>query len=158
MENIKKARKPLDYQNGKIYVIRSYKTDLVYVGSTTQQLCQRMSNHRKNYKLWLKNKCNFMTAYKMLEYDDAYIELLEKYPCNNKNELERKEGEYIRNIGKAVNKIIAGRTDAEYKKDNRDKIHKKCECECGGHHIHNHKARHLRTNKHKKYIETLTNE
>lgn len=158
MENIKKERQPLDYKYGKIYVIRSYKTNLVYVGSTTQHLCQRMSKHRINYKQWLKNGTGFMTSYKLLDFDDAYIELLEEYPCENKNQLQRKEGEYIRNMENVVNKFIAGRTHAEYKKDNRDIINQHNDCECGGHYIHNHKARHLRTNKHKKYIQTLTNE
>ena len=29
----------------------------------------------------------------------------------------------------------------------------KIQCECGGHHLYNHTARHLKTNKHKKYID-----
>ena len=39
-----------DYSKGKIYLVRSYKTDEVYVGSTTQTLSRRMSRHRSVYK------------------------------------------------------------------------------------------------------------
>ncbi len=98
------------------------------------------------------NKSNYVTSFELLRYDDCYIELLEDYPCNSNNELQRREGQLIRETEKVINKYVAGRTDAEYKFDNRDKICKKIQCECGGHHLYNHTARHLKTNKHKKYI------
>lgn len=45
-----------------------------------------------------------------------------------------------------------------YREKNNEKIkaHKsqKCECICGGHYIHCHKARHLRTKKHQDYINS----
>eukprot|EP00966_Prymnesium_polylepis_P323553 7379732-Prymnesium_polylepis.1 len=49
------------------------------------------------------------------------IELIEEYPCSNRMELNRREGEWIRNT-KCVNKAIAGRTAKEYYEDNQDKI------------------------------------
>ena len=37
------------------------------------------------------------------------IELFENFPCNSKEELNKKEGQIIREIG-TINKQIAGRT------------------------------------------------
>jgi hypothetical protein len=53
---------------------------------------------------------------KELGKDNFYIELYENYNCNSKEELNRREGEIIRQIGN-LNKIIAGRTPQEYYKD-----------------------------------------
>ena len=55
------------------------------------------------------------------------LELYENYPCNNKKELERREGEIIRQFKadinyNVINKAIAGRTHKEYTEDNKDKI------------------------------------
>ncbi len=54
-------------------------------------------------------------------WSDFYIELYEKYPCNDKAELCKREGEIIRQIG-TLNKCIAGRTKKEYIQDNVDKV------------------------------------
>ena len=55
------------------------------------------------------------------DWDNWYIELFEKFPCNSKEELNKREGEIIREIG-TVNKQIAGRTKKEYYEDNKDKM------------------------------------
>ena len=64
----------------------------------------------------------------VLECDDYKIELLEEYPCNNKEQLLKKEGEYIRN-NECCNKYIPDRTRKEYKKQytkiNEEKIKEK---------------------------------
>ena len=43
--------------------------------------------------------------------------MYENYPCENKEQLNKREGEIIREIG-TVNKQIAGRTYKEYYEDN----------------------------------------
>ena len=109
----------VNYQNGKIYCLRSHQTDDIYIGSTAEErLSARMSKHRANYNRWLNGKHNYISSYEILKYDDCYIELLEDYPCENKHQLCRKEGEYIRKMN-CVNKLIAGRTIEECYKDNR---------------------------------------
>ena len=55
----------------------------------------------------------------ILQHPDAYIELLENYPCADKNELNRREGHFIRTM-LCVNKRIAGRTLAEYLDEHKD--------------------------------------
>ena len=109
-----------NYQEGKIYTIRNYTdNEMIYVGSTTQTLSRRLAKHRGNCKVGKK-----ISLYSHIVNDDWsnwYIELYEYYPCNNRTELDRKEGEVIRDIG-TINKCIAGRTKKEYYKMNADII------------------------------------
>lgn len=104
---------------GSVYVIRSHQTEDVYYGSTTQMLCKRMATHRQDYKKWLRDAHGYMTSFKLLKYDDAYIELVEEVEFQNKKELHAREGFYIRN-NECVNKCVMGRTHKEYIKDNEE--------------------------------------
>ena len=112
-----------DYQKAKIYKLWSPLQNLVYYGSTTQLLCQRLANHKKNHKIYTKDntKTSYMTSYKILEYEDYKIELVEDYPCNNRQQLLKKESEYIK-ANECVNKCIPGRTQHEWYVDNIEKI------------------------------------
>jgi len=103
------------YENGKIYTIKcKYNDKLIYVGSTISSLCDRMGRH------CLDKKCS-LYQYVNGDWDNWYIELYEEYPCNNKKNLEKREGEIIRLIG-TINSRIAGRTIKEWYSDNRDKL------------------------------------
>jgi hypothetical protein len=113
------------YQNGKIYTIRSRsREDLVYVGSTTQSLAKRLGGHRRSYDMWKNGTNHKYTSFDVIDIGDSYIELLENYPCSNKNELHRREGQLIRSMD-CVNKNIPGRTLAEYHQDNREELNAK---------------------------------
>lgn len=91
-----KQRMPVNYQNGKIYSIRSRsRPDLVYVGSTTQPLSVRFGGHKKS--------SNRSTSKQIIDIGDAYIELIENYSCNGKDELCKREGEIMRSM-ECVNK------------------------------------------------------
>lgn len=107
-----------NYNNGKVYCIRSHQTDQIYIGSTTQKLCRRMTDHRRDYKRWLKGKYHYMTSFEIIKLGDAYVELLELCPCSCKEELHKVEGGYIRKM-KCVNKYIPCRTKEEYHKEYR---------------------------------------
>ena len=113
----------LKYQKGKIYTIRN-KTDddLIYVGSTIDTLPSRFYNHKAD----CKRRMNYSLYYYIENNDwtDWYIELYEKYPCNDRQELHKREGQVIREIG-TINKCITGRTDAEYRKEMKEIIAKK---------------------------------
>jgi GIY-YIG catalytic domain len=86
------------YESGKVYALRSHKTDKIYVGSTCQTLSKRFYDHT------CRSNKNHTSAREILQYDDAYIELLENFPCTCKDELEKRQGEYIREFkDKAVN-------------------------------------------------------
>jgi hypothetical protein len=160
-----------NYQNGKIYSIRSHQTDEIYIGSTTQPLSMRMATHRRDYKCYLQGKMHYITSFKILEFGDAYIELIEEFPCVSKMHLEKREGEIIRKMEKCANRCIAGRTMKEYRQDhkehlkewmkkyredNKDKIKEykaqQITCDCGSTFRRNDKARHEKSKKHKEYI------
>ena len=107
----------MKYQDGKIYKILNSESDDVYVGSTTQKLSKRMTNHRTQ----AKNGKNHLLYQQMREIGDDkfYIELVENYPCENLEQLNKREGEYIRQMA-TLNEKVAGRTKQEYNDNNRD--------------------------------------
>jgi transcriptional regulator of heat shock response len=113
-----------DFNNGKIYSIRSHQTDQIYIGSTIQPLCKRLYGHRTRYRRY-KNTGNcyntYISSFEVLQYDDNYIELIEGYACENRQQLHRREGQIIR-AHNCVNKRIEGRTIKEYRDDNKDKL------------------------------------
>ena len=109
------------YKRGMIYTIRNIKDDaMIYVGSTINNLSKRFDNHKKCCK-YSKSGMKLYSLIENNDWTDWYIELYEAYPCNNKKELNRREGEVIREIG-TINKCIAGRTKKEWYEDNADKI------------------------------------
>ena len=108
----------VNYQEGKIYTIRNYMDDTsIYVGGTTRTLSQRIAEHRSRSKDEKKISLSYIDD----DWSNWYIELYENYPCNNKSELCRREGEIIREIG-SINHQIAGRTSNEYYEDNKEII------------------------------------
>ena len=109
-----------DYSKGKIYTIRC-KTDdtLIYVGSTIQSLAVRFGGHKRRSKL--ENQYNPAFYRIVVDWNDWYIELYENSPCNSLEELRKREGEVIRDIG-TLNKNIPGRSKAEYRQENIDEI------------------------------------
>jgi hypothetical protein len=109
-----------DYKQGKIYCIRSHQTENIYIGSTTQTLAQRLGKHRSCYKNHNDEKYHYVSSFELLKYDDHYIELIELFPCSCKAELHKREGELIRE-NDCVNKCIPGRTQREYRDNNKQK-------------------------------------
>ena len=108
----------LRYQRGKIYTIRCYDDDTsIYVGSTIEKLSARMAKHRCD---------NETSLYKYVNgnWKNWYIELYEEYPCDNKQLLEKREGEITRLIGN-INKRIEGRTMKEWRYDNKEQLKEK---------------------------------
>ena len=53
--------------------------------------------------------------------ENCKIELIEAYPCENKEELRRREGYWIKSE-KCINKFVAGRTPHEYYEENRTRL------------------------------------
>ena len=111
------------YSNASIYTIRNYKDDtLIYVGSTISPIHKRLSCHKNNCK---NGRSGSLYSYIIdNDWSDWYLELYERFPCNDRAELCKREGEVIREIG-TINKQIAGRTQNEssrnWYENNRDK-------------------------------------
>tara|TARA_B110000285_G_scaffold113310_1_gene128570 strand:- start:1172 stop:4417 length:3246 start_codon:yes stop_codon:yes gene_type:complete len=84
------------YQRTKIYRIRSPHTDQVYLGMTT-------SENLKNYfKGHLDRK---RTSRHVIDCGDAFIELIEAWPCSTQLEAEAREQFWINQTPSAVNKL-----------------------------------------------------
>ena len=110
------------YQQSKIYTIRSYSTDKIYIGSTTQRLSKRIAEHRTKYKAWkADNSKKYTSSYEIVKYDDNYIELLENYECLTREGLLMREGQCIRD-NDCVNKVIPGRTRKQHYQDNAEAL------------------------------------
>jgi hypothetical protein len=139
IKRIKENKKDnmVNYQNSKIYSIRSRTGDDIYIGSTSVGISKRFSKHHECYKYWIKNdnKKKYYSSFFLFEkYDiaDIYYELVQECPCDNKEQLRKIEGEYIRKYmkeGVCCNKLIAGRSKKEYGDalylENKDKIQEK---------------------------------
>ena len=139
------------YSNGKIYKIVDKTTDMIYVGSTIQKLADRLKEHEYKYKYFLSGKKTAnLTSFKILENKNYKIELIENFPCENKQDLTKREGYYIKlyrqqelNI---VNKCVAGQDQYEL-----------MTCNCGMRYTHKHQAKHIRSYPHQKFLGLIKN-
>lgn len=107
------------YSDALVYKIKDLTTKKYYIGSTFHTLDCRLNRHIREFKRFKKGKTHYMSSFEILENDNYQIEMIEQYPCNNKKELDRREGEIIKDAklnggGQCVNKNIPGRTIKEY--------------------------------------------
>ena len=100
-----------DYKNGKIYKLTDNLNN-VYIGSTTKELKERFLKHKRG---------GGYESSKDMNLNRLKITLIEYYPCNNKNELHKRERFYIENT-KCINKTIPTQTMKEWRKKNETKI------------------------------------
>jgi hypothetical protein len=167
----------VNYQNGKIYKIQKIGDDSkIYIGSTTKlYLSQRFDTHRSDYRRYRAGKFNKVTSFDLFDaygIENCEIVLLQTYPCNSKDELRAKEGDYTRMfLDKCVNRKIEGRTRRQYRQDNKNEISKykkqyreenkeiismqqlkQCICNCGISYTYTNKNRHQRSQTHVKTI------
>ena len=169
-----------NYNNGKIYKIEALNGEDgdIYIGSTTKQyLSQRIAAHKYRYKTWKKleetNKYMCFDIFDKYGVDNCIITLLETVNSNSKDELLSRESFHIRNL-ECVNKVIPNRTRIEYRieyKDKRKELNQcyyqenkeiisennklKGLCECGSIYRYREKARHKKTEKHIKYLNSI---
>ena len=103
------------YNDSKIYRILSPTHIKKYIGSTTQSLNSRLSKHKTALHRGVVRK---VLDSDFWGKDDLIIELIESVNCENRRELERIEGQYIKdNINDLLNKYIPARTVQEYRKE-----------------------------------------
>jgi adenylate kinase family enzyme len=93
----------------------------VYFGSTTLTLSNRMAVHRSRYRQKHTNQCKVSAIFEKYGLENCKIELVEAFPCENRNELNKREGFYIRSFP-CLNKNISGRMRTEYYLDNRERL------------------------------------
>ena len=119
-----------DYSQGKVYKIEptcDHEEGDIYIGATTKQyLSQRMSAHRRTYKMWKARNIHYMTSFILFEkfgVDCCNIILLENTNATNYVELASREAHYIKSL-KCVNHVIPLRTDQEYREATKDNLRK----------------------------------
>jgi len=160
-----------DYSQSKIYKLESLSTGLVYVGSTTQTLSQRLGGHKKSLNQYKKgNLKKYISSIDVLEHQDCKILLLEDYPCQRKEQLLAREAEWIKKMN-CVNRQMPGATLAvglkqykiQYKIDNKAHLKvctnlynkKKYDCACGSSIRNDGRTYHNNSIKHQNYLKTL---
>jgi len=114
----------VNYQNGKVYMIWYEGEEKRYYGSTTVSLTERLSQHKRSYKA--KNgSCSVYKLFDKYGTELAKIELVEAFPCDNRNELEAREGLHIRD-NTHINRCIMGRPKGEcvreWKEANKERV------------------------------------
>ena len=109
------------FDKAKIYKIVDNTNNNIYIGSTCKSLNTRLSEHKSDYKRFLKGIYNNVTSFDILKNNDYQIELLEDCNIKTKQELIAKERYYIEN-NNCLNKYIPGRSKKEYNDINREKI------------------------------------
>jgi hypothetical protein len=155
----------VNYAESKIYKIVCNVTGLVYIGSTCEPtLAKRLTKHVGTYRCYLNNKYHYVTSFKVIENSDYYIELIEKYPCNDKDELLQRERHWSNQIY-CVNKYKAGlynqlgvkEYNKQYRETNKVTLKKnqtvKHVCACGGRYSQSNKSTHAKSIKHIEYEE-----
>ena len=155
----------MDYKNGKVYQVLNHVNNDIYVGSTCQALSKRLHEHKSHLNV---GKGELYKLMRIIGKEPFYIELIESYPCNNREELRAREGYYIRERG-SLNKAIAGRTrqewfednkeyDKQYHDKNKEHIHRRkneritCNV-CGCHITKSNISAHQKTKKCKSYVK-----
>jgi hypothetical protein len=164
---------PIDYSKNLTYKIEHiHDKSLVYVGHTTNW------NKRKGqHKSCCKNEnCKDYNrrVYQMIRNNGGWdmfrmIEI-EKYPCNDKREAERRENDVMKELKANMNTYKSFRTleeAKEYSSDymkgyykgyleaNRQKINETIQCECGCELFRRNLKRHQTTEKHTDLIKNI---
>jgi len=89
----------VNYQNAKIYTIRSHQhPNEIYVGYTTRPLSERFAKHKQESKNMFLHKKNKLYHF-VKDWTEWHIELYEHYPCSSIEEILKRENEVIREIG-----------------------------------------------------------
>lgn len=104
----------------RIYFIKNYINNLLYIGSTSRDINERLKEHRRdidkypNFKLY--------KAMKEFDVENFYVILIEELEVDDIKDLRRREGEYIKLIKPTLNKNIAGRDIKQYQLDNKEEL------------------------------------
>lgn len=103
------------YTDAKIYKLINSVNDKIYIGSTCQLLCNRMSCHRSHAE---RRNAPVYQEMRKLGIENFKIVLIEPFSCDSKEKLEKREyhimRRYIRQGVKLLNSTVEfGRHSAE---------------------------------------------
>lgn len=147
-----------DFKNGKIYRLYSKENDEIsYIGSTTLDLSMRLCRHKSSFKRWKNGKQsdNCQSFVLFSKYNDVIIELLEKYPCENFEQLRKREQHYIDTMPHCNKQEAIKKLDPDsYYATHYDYFRQKIQCACGSRVCRDKIARHYKSKKHQKFVST----
>jgi predicted GIY-YIG superfamily endonuclease len=86
------------YADGYIYYFFNRENKLIYIGSSRQNFKKRINDHKTDFKGYfglLKTHRNYRASFDIMIQEDYEVGILEYYPCDSKEELEIREGEWI---------------------------------------------------------------
>lgn len=116
----------------KIYKLSSNSTNEVYVSCTDLSLKRRLANHRLEFQLRETEQCDYeCDSFKVLEFVDVQITLLEEFSYVDKLELLKRARKWTKKVRSVKKQIV---------------------CECGGTYIHKTKKMHFQSDKHCDYF------
>jgi Mg-chelatase subunit ChlI len=103
--------------------------------------------HRTKKEYYQDNKEKFTEQQKEYRQDnkEKIAERNKEYRQDNKEKIAEQKKEYRQNNKEKI---------AEYYQNNKEKMNEKFVCECGGKYTHNHTARHKKTQKHLKWVQS----
>ena len=154
----------IDYSNSFVYKLCCNDTDIteIYIGSTTN-MRQRKAVH--------KVACNVPTNKEYNKYKYQFIRdnggfenwsmiMIEHVECDTKQELLARERYYIDQLKPCLNKQLPLRSQKEYYTDNKQQCLQYSKqhqseikiCDCGLYYTHGKRARHVRSDIHKRYM------
>jgi len=114
-------------KTGYIYKIWSVSNpEMVYYGSTQQQVCSRMNDHKRDYNKWKKtnNRRFFTSSFLIIDMGEYEYATLESFEFEEKFELRNRERFYIEN-NTCVNLRVPNRTNKEWCEENREILREK---------------------------------
>ncbi len=115
------------YSRAFIYRIRG--NDKTYIGSSTcKSTAHRLAKHKAQYKYYQSTlKGGHCSSFQCLDDPNCYIELLEKFPCSDRDELRKRERYWAELEKDRINNRNAYITEEEkehklklYREANRD--------------------------------------
>jgi hypothetical protein len=116
----------VQYEDGKIYKLTGITPEgkeLIYIGSTTNMLCRRLSGHVTTFK-----RNSNITSSQIIALGNYEITLLELYPCSCKDELTARERYYydlydcVNNRRPKIENFEKKEYITQYRLENGDKI------------------------------------
>ena len=114
----------VDYSKTIIYKLCCKDTSVkdIYVGATTD-MKSRKRNHRCNCNNPNTEGYN-QNKYKFIREQGGFINwdmiMIEKYPCKDKLESDKRERYWLEELGATLNKFVPSRTNKEYNKKYRE--------------------------------------
>ena len=114
------------YEKDQIYKIVSPDFKQCYIGSTCEELSQRMARHRYHYTAYLKGKRPKTRSFELFDefgFENCKIYWIENFSCSSKKK-EAREGYYIE-TSECVNKAQLGRSKEQWFKFNEEHVRQK---------------------------------